>query len=259
MCEWEKNSFEDLGGKSIVLKNLKKWIFLLNLSLASSFILTVSSCGVGWVGTTEQMKEHIRLERKDKQVCLSLRCCLLSYGRREGCPSPTQAQCIQLSTRLLMGTYGVQSTKLDALRVSVDEMVSALVRESTHPLTGQRSDTHKPYIVPPSATRGQENSTARIIAEWILNPLHLKSSSSTALGFYLVSSHLISPSQHIQLTDDKIISESHFFLVFVILLLPYSSHSVCSTSPHSSRLNLIILWWKSFAIYQCIKLTCGIP
>ena len=90
---------------------------------------------------------------------------LLSYGRREGCPSPTQAQCIQLSTRLLMGTYGVQSTKLDALRVSVDEMVSALVRESTHPLTGQRSDTHKPYIVPPSATRGQENSTARIIAE----------------------------------------------------------------------------------------------
>lgn len=158
-----------------------------------------------------------------------------------------------------MGTYGVQSTKLDALRVSVDEMVSALVRESTHPLTGQRSDTHKPYIVPPSATRGQENSTARIIAEWILNPLHLKSSSSTALGFYLVSSHLISPSQPIQLTDDKIISESHFFLVFVILLLPYSSHSVCSTSPHSSRLNLIILWWKSFAIYQCIKLTCGIP
>ena len=95
--------------------------------------------GVGWVGTTEQMKEHIRLEGKDKQVGLSLRCCLLSYGRREGCPSPTQAHCIQLSTRLLTGTHRVQSTKLDALRVSVDAMVSALVTERTRPLTGQRA------------------------------------------------------------------------------------------------------------------------
>lgn len=158
MCEWEKNSFEGLGGKSIVLKNLKKWIFLLILSLASSFILMrlAGAGGVGWVGTTEQMKEHIRLEGKDKQVGLSLRCCLLSYGRREGCPSPTQAHCIQLSTRLLTGTHRVQSTKLDALRVSVDAMVSALVTERTRPLTGQSSNAHKPCTVRPSATRGQE-------------------------------------------------------------------------------------------------------
>ena len=128
-----------------------------NFVLGFQFYLDVSSWGrVGWVGTTEQMKEHIRLEGKNKQVGLSLRCCLLSYGRREGCHSPTQAQCIQLSTRLLMGTQRVQSTTLDALRVSVDEMVSALVTERTHPFTGQRSNTHKPYTVPSSATRGQE-------------------------------------------------------------------------------------------------------
>ena len=56
-----------------------------------------------------------------------------------------------------MGTHGVQSTKLDALRVSADDMISALVRENTHPFTGQRSNTHKSYMVPSSATQRQEN------------------------------------------------------------------------------------------------------